>query len=315
MNLQKFKWIIDLSHSGNLDDKQDDVSRRITFSNVVFIALPVVYLIFMIVDYQSFLQPISSLRFDQLIVPIEMGICFFGLWLNRKGFIHFSRMLFLLTWPFFLHLIPIWLLQTPPDYYLAFPIGMIFHAILIQLMVSHRKEPVLFWSLIIPNFLTTISTGKVLAFFVSEGSQPNEIIYDPYYFLDALLYWLLFNLVMYYILLVVERYIKKVNTSSKLIAKQSSELRVLNQNLEQKVHERTRELEAQYEKLKGYAFYNAHLLRGPFCRIQGLLQLMSMTDKLEEDTLEVMPRLEESVRELEGVIKKIKVIVDQDKVN
>jgi light-regulated signal transduction histidine kinase (bacteriophytochrome) len=120
---------------------------------------------------------------------------------------------------------------------------------------------------------------------------------------------------MYYILLVVERYIKKVNTSSKLIAKQSSELRVLNQNLEQKVHERTRELEAQYEKLKGYAFYNAHLLRGPFCRIQGLLQLMSMTDKLEEDTLEVMPRLEESVRELEGVIKKIKVIVDQDKVN
>jgi signal transduction histidine kinase len=224
-------------------------------------------------------------------------------------------MLFLLTWPFFLHLIPIWLLQTPPDYYLAFPIGMIFHAILIQLMVSHRKEPVLFWSLIIPNFLTTISTGKVLAFFVSEGSQPNEIIYDPYYFLDALLYWLLFNLVMYYILLVVEHYIKKVNTSSKLIAKQSSELRVLNQNLEQKVHERTRELEAQYEKLKGYAFYNAHLLRGPFCRIQGLLQLMSMTDKLEEDTLEVMPRLEESVRELEGVIKKIKVIVDQDKVN
>lgn len=315
MNLQKFRWVIDLSHWGNLDDKQDDVSRRITFSNVVFIALPVVYLIFMIVDYQSFLQPVSSLRFDQLIVPIEMGICFFGLWLNRKGFIHFSRMLFLLTWPFFLHLIPIWLLQTPPDYYLAFPIGMIFHAILIQLMVSHRKEPVLFWGLIIPNFLTTVSTGKILDFFVAEGSRPNEIIFDPYYFLDVLLYWLLFNMVMYYILLVVERYIRKVNDSNKLIAEQSNELKLLNQGLEQKVHQRTKELESQYEKLKGYAYYNAHLLRGPFCRIQGLLLLLSMSHDQEEELKEVMPRLEESVNDLEDVIKKIKVIVDTDMVN
>ena len=135
------------------------------------------------------MQSVSSLKFDQFIVPIEIGICFLGLWLNKKGFIHFSRVLFLLTWPFFLHLIPIWLLQTPTDYYLAFPIGMIFHAILIQLMVSHRREPLLFWGLIISNFLTTISAGKFLAFFVAEGKEANEMIYDPYYFLDALLYW------------------------------------------------------------------------------------------------------------------------------
>jgi signal transduction histidine kinase len=150
---------------------------------------------------------------------------------------------------------------------------------------------------------------------VAEGSRPNEIIFDPYYFLDVLLYWLLFNMVMYYILLVVERYIRKVNDSNKLIAEQSNELRLLNQGLEQKVHERTKELESQYEKLKGYAYYNAHLLRGPFCRIQGLLQLMSMSHDQEEELKEVMPRLEESVNDLEDVIKKIKVIVDTDMVN
>jgi hypothetical protein len=305
-------WMVDLSLAGTNDLREDDINRRIIFSNVVFITLPVVYLIFMIVDYKAYTQPIFDLRFDQFIVPIEIAICLFCLWLNKRGHIYLSRLLFLATWPFFLHLIPIRLLHTPPDYYLAFPIGMVFHAVLIQLMIAHHKERMIFWLLIVPNFLTTIFAGEILAYFVADGEAPNAIVDDPYYMLDCLLYWCLFNLLMYYVILVVERYIRKLNESSKLIEKQRKELLSLNQGLEQEVVKRTEELEKQNEKLKGYAYYNAHLLRAPFCRIQGLIKLLAITDNYEKDREDVMPRLEESIVELEDVIKKIKTIVDDE---
>jgi len=307
------KWIINLSLSGTKGSKEDEINRRIAFSNVVFLSLPVVYLTFMIIDFRSFNQPIRSLEFDQFIVPIEIGVCFLCIWLNRKGYVHFSRILFLITWPFLLHLIPIKLLHAPLDYYIAFPFGMVFHALLIQVMISHRREPILFWAFLIPNFITTVFAGQILVHFVESGIEPNELVNDRYYRLDIILYWLLFSLVMYYILLVVERYIHKMNASNNLIQEQSEELKTLNQNLADEVKIRTHELEEQNEKLMGYAYYNAHLLRGPFCRIQGLIKLMTMMDDQKEISSEVLPRLDENIQELEHVISQIQLIVDSEK--
>ncbi len=312
MKTDKFQWILGLLNSGARDNREDDIIRRVTFSNVIFLALPVVYFIFMVIDYKTYFQPFAKLRFDQFIVPIEIGICFFGLWLNKRGHINVSRILFLITWPFFLHLIPIALLHTPPDYYLAFPFGMVFHAVLIQLMISHRKEPLFFWGFILLNFVTLVLVSDILVYFVEDTAMPNELVNDPYYLLDCILYWLLFNLVTYYVLLVIERYIRKLNDSTQLIENQRKELLNLNMDLEKKVLNRTEKLEQQNKKLRGYAYYNAHLLRGPFCRIQGLIQLMGMTGNSEEISLEVMPRLNENLKELEGVISKIRNIIDEE---
>ncbi len=292
-------------------DSENDIGRRVSFSNIVFLALPIVYLIFMLVDIQSYLQPIKNLRFDQFIVPIVIAVCIFCLWLNKINQTIISRVLFILLWPLLLHFIPIIHLKTPSDYYLAFPIGIIFHSILIQLIFSQREEPFLFWFLIVINFLTMVFVLDILLYFDNASEVPTTLTGDDYYVLDGILYWLLFNLVTFYLILSIDKYIESINTARQKIKGQKEELDILNKSLESKVAERTLKLEAQNQKLRDHAFYNAHLLRGPFCRVQGLIQLQGLVANDEEKSeIEIM--LKQSIEELEGRIREIQEIVDSD---
>ncbi len=308
--LQKIlTWFLGLSRLGVLSDSEDGVSRRIVLSNVVFISLPIVYIIFMVIDYESYLLPINQLRFDQFVVPIIILVCIFCLFLNKLHNTMLSRLLFLTLWPFLLHIIPIALLKTPSDYYIAFPSGIIFHALLIQLMFSHRKEAILFWLYFGVNFITMIFVADILIYFDTNMDFPRKIVDDKYYLYDGILYWLLFNLVMFYVLLVIEMYIKKLNTSLFLIENNKEELTILNENLEKIVSARTSELKDQHNKIREYAFYNAHLLRGPFCRIQGLIQLQEMIKGSLEEENEIRDRLKDSIEELDAIIREIQHIV------
>lgn len=307
-----FQWLYNLTRLGTFPEAEDDISRRIIFSNVIFISLPLVYLIFMIIDYESFLQPIHLLRFDQFIVPIVIFICVCCLVLNKVRFTKFSRIIFIILWPFLLHIIPIKLLETPLDYYIAFPFGIVFHSLLIQLMFSHLKEWFLFWFCLVLNFAVLVFASDILIYFVNPENLPNELAMDRYYTLDGILYWLLFNLVMFYVLYVVETYIKKVNDSKKMIESQKEKLNQLNQNLEGIVKKRTIELEKQNTKLVNYAYYNAHLLRAPFCRIKGLVHLQELLKDTDGSTNEVELRLRDSIDEFEEVIIKINEIVHEE---
>src|SRR6478609_8941560 len=139
------EFLSKLSRLGIHSNEEDEVGRRITFSNVIFVSLPLVYMIFMVIDYQSYLHPVEELRFDQFVVPLMILVCFLCFWWNSLKLTTFSRLLFLTLWPVLLHIIPIWLLNTPLDYFLAYPFGIAFHSMLIQLMLSHRKEKCFFW--------------------------------------------------------------------------------------------------------------------------------------------------------------------------
>ena len=310
------KWLFDLSVLG-VHLEPENVRRRIVFSNIVFLTLPVVYIIFMMVDYESYLQPVHTLRFDQFIVPIVIAVCAFCLWLNKINQTIISRVLFIILWPVLLHLIPIITLHTPPDYYLAFPIGIIFHAVLIQLMFSYREEPVSFWLSIVLNFSAMIFVLDILLFFDTDQPRPTAILGDSlfgdkYFVLDGILYWLLFNLVGFYMIRSIEKYIVKINTWLAIIENQKAQVSMLNKNLEDLVVQRTQKLEEQNKKLRDHAFYNAHLLRGPFCRIQGLVQLRSLIPDSERD--EIDTKLQVSINELDERIKEIQRIVDTDAV-
>ncbi len=299
----KFKSLLGLSGF--------EVDSRKMGSSVVYMSLPVVYTIFMIIDYRTFTQFSNFARFDVLVVPFTILLCILCLWLNSIDYITLSRLLFLCLWPFLLHIIPIWVLNTPIDYYVVFPMGIIFHAILIQVMMSRKQEPMMFWVLLGLNFLSLLISPQVLNYFVAPGEVPNPLIFDTYYLLDIILYWLLFNLVMYYGLLAIEHYIKQVNGARVKIEQQKEELTQLNQNLELMVSERTKTLESQNKRLINYAFYNAHMLRAPFCRIQGLVQLIELTSS-DRDDKEMQQRLSESVVEMEDVINKMRQIVNTE---
>jgi len=305
-----FKWVLDLTRLGVISDYEDDGSMRTVFSNVIFISLPVVYLIIVLIDYDSYIIPIQELRFDQLVVPIIIVICILGLWLNRLGKSKISRILFLSLWPFLLHIIPIKLLNTPPDYYLAFPFGIVFHAMLIQLMFSYRSEWKFFYFFMVLNFISMLLSPKILYHFDLDHDIPEVMVNHKYYFYDGILYWMLFNLVTFYILYVIESYIKRTANSKALIEKQKEELKGLNQNLEALVSHRTLELEEQYDKLQQHAFFNAHLLRGPFCRVKGLIYLKALTKEESIEQKDINMRLTESIEELDARIQEIQKLVE-----
>lgn len=74
---------------------------------------------------------------------------------------------------------------------------------------------------------------------------------------------------------------RQLNESANLLYEQNQELatreeetRALNDNLEALVDERAELMEKKNLELAEYAFINAHMLRGPLCRVMGLLSLM-----------------------------------------
>lgn len=305
------RWFQILTNLG-VDVRTDrELNRRIVFSNVVFLALPVVYIAFMAIDIGAYLVPFSELLFDQITVPVVIHACIAGLVMNGLGLTRISRVLFIVLWPVMLHIAPIILLQTPTDYYLAYPFGIVFHGMLIQLMISYRREPWLFGMLMLLNLVAIFTMHFFLVRNDIEAEIPHGLV-DRQYLYDGILYWLLFNLVMFYVLYVVESYIDQLNQSHALIKQQKDDLNLMNRRLEQLVHQRTAELEAQNEKLRQHAFYNAHMLRGPFCRILGLVQLSELLGADHPEIPEIQAKLQVSLNELDERIREIQRLVESD---
>ena len=324
------RLLFNVISQGTSKDQFDPGNQRIIYTNIIYVSLPIVYLIFIAIDFKDYLVPITSLKWDQFIFLVEILVCGAGLYLNKIGHSVIGRLIFILTWPLLFHLIPIWHLQTPSDYYLAYPIGIIFHSVLIQMLFSIRYERVLYIFLMSVNFIMLMTVVVVLRSFDEEGGILQDLTDDKYYLLDIVLYWLLFSLLSYLLVNSVDNLISKLTAANILIAEQKEEmatineelsetnqsLQVLNQKmsnlngvLELKVQERTKEIEERNEKLESYAFYNAHKLRGPYCRILGLISLRKIVEVEEKEEIDRL--LDKSMLELEQVIQEIQHIVDQ----
>jgi uncharacterized membrane protein len=78
-------------------------NRRVIYSNIIYITLAVVYLIFLVIDFRSYLVPVQELRWDQFIFLVMIGICALGIYLNRMGYSLAGRLIFLVSWPVLLH--------------------------------------------------------------------------------------------------------------------------------------------------------------------------------------------------------------------
>ncbi len=299
------------SRWGIAPENPEEINRRIEFSNVVFLALPVVYLVFMAIDYRSYLLPMWQWRIDEWMVPFLVLFCVACLLANRAGYTKCSRVGFILAWPWFVHLWPIIRLQTPIDYYLAYPFGIVFHGILTQFFFSPKRERLLFWPIMAANGLAILLAPGTLRNFDTDGDVPALLVSNEYFFYDGILYWLLFNLVTFYVVRIVENYIEELRQSNAMVVRQKDELNALNQRLEEKVRERTAVLELQNEKLAQHAYFNAHLLRGPFCRVKGLLILLDMGNDPGEAAF-IKQKLTHSISELDVRIKEIQRLVESD---
>jgi signal transduction histidine kinase len=319
--------VFDWTYFGTAYATHETEKRHIIFSNIVFLTLPIVYLVFILIDIKSFFDTTSILKFDRLVVPIIITLCIFFLFLNKWGLTTLSRVLFLISWILMLHILPIIIHQSPSDYYLAFPLGIIFHSILIHVSFSAKRDPWKFWLFLAGNFALLLMCKQLLVANDVTPESQNILRTDPYYTLDYILYWLLFNLLMSYLLYIFETYVSGLSKANTLIENQRKELTVrngelrlaiksleevnkraedLNKNLEVKVWERTKELEIKNEQLVQYAYMNAHKLRGPFCRVKGLVMLKDLVSKsTSEEEQRINSLLLESLEELDNVTSKI----------
>lgn len=83
-------------------------------------------------------------------------------------------------------------------------------------------------------------------------------------------------------------------------------LKTLNGQLEDKVTDRTQQLQQKNRKLTEYAFINAHKLRAPVASIMGLVQLFDYEEQTKGQQEEIQKRLKNSTKELEQTISEIR---------
>lgn len=97
----------------------------------------------------------------------------------------------------------------------------------------------------------------------------------------------------------------EINSQNEELKSQSDKIAELNSLLEQKVHERTKELLLKNKKLEDYAHYNSHNIRGPLARILGLIHLFETNNIQVSEKEEMLNKIEESAKELDDMVRKV----------
>ena len=88
-----------------------------------------------------------------------------------------------------------------------------------------------------------------------------------------------------------------------------------NQNLEEKVKERTRDLEMQTASLRKYAFITSHQIRGPLSNLLGMVELFSHPDLDKEEREKMLAHLKSATTKLDETVRKSVEILEQDNSN
>lgn len=93
--------------------------------------------------------------------------------------------------------------------------------------------------------------------------------------------------------------------TDKLLTAQE-EVKSINENLELIIDQRIQKIEARNKELEEYAFINAHLVRGPLCRIIGLSNLM-----LEEGDYPKLEIIRQKAQQVDFITRKINAHISQ----
>ncbi|WP_320002775.1 tetratricopeptide repeat protein [Shiella aurantiaca] len=90
-----------------------------------------------------------------------------------------------------------------------------------------------------------------------------------------------------------------------------NEIFSINKSLEEKILERTADLEKRNEQLEEYAFINSHKLRAPVASILGLVSLIDK-EGLNEKEQETISHLTQAAEKLDNIVKEITSVLEPD---
>jgi len=306
-NIQNF--VLHILEIGTKNSQSIVIRQRIVYFNAILFVLPIVYFIFFLMDLKSYFKPLNNWYFDQYSFFIFILICLFCLYLNSKNKADQSKVLFLILWPLVLQMVPIVIQATPNDYYYAFPMGIIFHSVLIHIVFSKKKSPWLFWTFLSVNFLIIINCLKILWYFDTNGkSNFNFLANDQYYVLDMVLYWLLFNLMINYLLRIIDSNILKMLGTMQVIEKQKNDLEDTLERLQQSNTQIIRS-----EKMTSLGILTAgvsHEINNPLNFIQsGLTGISEYLDELNKEKPEnlsfFLSSMQEGIARISNIVSSL----------
>jgi signal transduction histidine kinase len=89
----------------------------------------------------------------------------------------------------------------------------------------------------------------------------------------------------------LDRSVRTLHRQNSELAQTQEKIRLINESLELVVEDRAAQIRQKNDELSEYAFINAHMLRGPLCRILGLLHLMEKEPHLYTPTAIAQARI------------------------
>ncbi|MDT0688408.1 histidine kinase [Salegentibacter sp. F188] len=104
---------------------------------------------------------------------------------------------------------------------------------------------------------------------------------------------------------------KSLSEAYDTIKKQHTQIKEIVENQKQTIEERTREIREKNQKLLHISALNAHNVREPLSRIQGITQLLEVFDD-ETCRKELFPKLATSVEEMDLVLKEVIEMASQE---
>jgi signal transduction histidine kinase len=105
---------------------------------------------------------------------------------------------------------------------------------------------------------------------------------------------------------------EEIQTQADVINEINEEINLINESLESRVKERTREIELQNSKLKKYSFSNSHEVRAPLARLMGLIYLWNDKRVTEGERDSLVEKISHSAFELDEIVKKVSVLLGEE---
>lgn len=103
----------------------------------------------------------------------------------------------------------------------------------------------------------------------------------------------------------IEQSNEELISLNEALSEEKAKVQEINVHLEAKVARRTESLKRQNERLRDYAFFNAHKFRGPVANILGLIYLAQSEDFTVEEKMIFVSKLAQAARQLDDSIHQI----------
>lgn len=275
----------------------DETYQRKALSNIVYwITLGLLGVYFVVYFIFGVDPKINITEFDSLVPVVLAAISGLGIVLNRNNRWELSRFLYLTTWLLLVNILPVIFLGVAPSSYVVHPILSIISSILVQLFFSFYRNRWVYLVFLAVAFLLTLFSFNFLSYYDTQGYYKILPLNRFQITTIFVMCWVFINLTLIYVYRIYWETYRNLQQKSDEIAR-------LNTELELRVKQRTQQLQERNERLRAYAFMNAHIIRAPLSRILGLVNLLKNDNHDPKEEPTIREYLQKSARELDEVIR------------